>query len=485
MNAVAAPGSDSPLPLVVDLDGTLTPTDTLVESVVGLVRQQPWMLLMLVWWLLSGRSAFKRQVAAHYRLDVSGLPWRSDLLAWLRAQKASGRPVFLATAAHEQIAQDAARHLGLFDGVLSTQGEVNLKGRHKLVAIQQRLAPRFVYAGDSSADLAVWREAQGAVLVGATAAVAGRARKLTSVEREFPAEAAGLKTWLRAIRVHQWVKNLLIFVPAFTSFALLDLHVGLALGLAFLAFSLAASATYVLNDLWDLKSDRQHPRKRTRPFASGQIPLVRALAAVLLLLILGVALAWQVSPAFALVLGGYVVLTTFYSWTLKSYVLLDVLMLAVLYTYRILAGSIASGIAVSRWLLAFSVFLFLGLALVKRCAELVSLRDSGRVGALGRDYQIHDLAVLWPLGVGASLCAVVVLGLYIGSPEAVYLYGDSQVLWLTCLVLTYWNARMWIKTGRGEMHDDPIVFAFKDRGTRYATVALVAIPVIAHLLPGA
>lgn len=467
---------------MVDLDGTLTPVDTLAESVVGLIRQRPWMLFAVLWWLLAGRSSFKRRVASSFRLDVGSLPWRQELLDWLRAEKQAGRPIYLATAAHRQIADDVAQQLALFDGVLSTQDEVNLKGRHKLQAIRQQIAPDFVYAGDSSADLDIWREARAAVLVGASAGVTRRARELTAVEREFPAAAPSLKTWLRAIRVHQWVKNLLILVPAFTSFSLLNLAMGWQLLLAFLSFSVAASATYVLNDLWDLKSDRQHARKRLRPFASAQIKLVDAVAAVLGLFLVAFALASQVSLGFVLVLLGYVVLTTAYSWTLKSYVLIDVLMLAMLYTYRILAGSVATQISVSRWLLAFSVFLFLGLALVKRCAELVSLRDGGRESAQGRDYQTHDLAVLWPLGVGSSLCAIVVLGLYIGSPEAMAIYGGSQVLWLDCVVMIYWSGRMWIKTGRGEMHDDPIVFAFKDRGTRYATAALVLIPVLAHYL---
>ncbi|HEY9106749.1 MAG TPA: UbiA family prenyltransferase [Roseateles sp.] len=475
--------SAAPLPLVVDLDGTLTPTDTLVESALGLVRQRPWMVFALAWWLLTGRSGFKQRVAAHYRLDVGGLPWRQELLEWLQGEKSAGRRVYLATAAHQQIADDVAQRLQIFDGVLSTRDGVNLKGRHKLAAIQQQIAPDFVYAGDSSADLPIWRAARGAVLVAAKPGVARQAAQLTAIEREFRAEPAGIKTWLRAIRVHQWLKNLLLLVPAFTSFSWLEQGRPLPMLLAFLAFSLAASATYVMNDLWDLRNDRLHPRKRKRPFASAQIPLVHAGAVVLLLFALALAAAVQVSWAFVAVLAGYVVLTTAYSWSLKTYVLVDVLMLALLYSYRILAGAVATQIVVSRWLLAFSMFFFLGLALVKRCAELVSLQESGRDAAHGRDYQTRDLAVLWPLGVGASLCAIVVLGLYIGSPEAAAVYRESGGLWLACLVLTYWSARMWIKTGRGEMHDDPIVFALKDRGTRLATIAMVVIPVVAHYLP--
>jgi 4-hydroxybenzoate polyprenyltransferase len=252
--------------------------------------------------------------------------------------------------------------------------------------------------------------------------------------------------------------------------------------LAFLAFSFAASATYVVNDLWDLESDRAHPRKRLRPFASARLPILHGLAVAAGALLLAFVLAFVVSTSFFLMLLLYLALTSAYSWALKEYVLIDVLMLSLLYTLRILAGSVAVGIATSSWLLAFSVFMFLSLALVKRCAELVSLGESGAEATRGRDYRVTDLVVLWPLGVGAALSAVVVFGLFVSAPETQSRYGTPAMLWLVAIGLIYWLARLWVKTSRGEMHDDPVVYAIKDRGSRVTLFVMIVVMLAAHFL---
>lgn len=468
---------------MVDLDGTLTPTDTLIESVVLLLRQQPWMVLPLIWWLLQGRAEFKSRVAAACRLPVEHLPWRQEFLDWIRAEKARGRTVVLATAAHRQIAEDVSRVLPLFDQVLASDVKNNLKGLAKLESIQRSVGARFSYAGDSAADLSIWAAAETAVLVGAKGRVVSRVRAgSVPVEREFARAGDGsrLGVWLKAIRMHQWVKNILLFVPLITSLTFTDLDRVMSMLLAFMAFCAAASGTYLLNDLWDLENDRQHARKKNRPLASGRIPLHHGVVAAGVLLLTGLCIASAVSWPFVAMLSGYVVLTTGYSWVLKGYVLMDVIALALLYTYRVLAGGVAIGVALSPWLLAFSVFTFLSLALVKRCSELVSLQQAGKAATRGRDYRVDDLVVLWPLGVGAGLCAALVYGLYLGSPEAGSNYGASPLMWLVGVGLIYWLARMWIKTARGEMHDDPIVFALKDRGSLVAVSAMAAVPVIAH-----
>lgn len=467
-------------PLVVDLDGTLTPTDTLVESVVALLRHRPWMVFAILWWLLRGRSGFKGKVAAAHRLAVAHLPWRPELLDWLGAQRAAGRRLVLATAANHQIANDVAGHLGLFDTVLASTAEHNLKGSAKLAAIQREIGEQFAYAGDHAADLPIWRAARSRVVVDASPRVSEAVRAMGDVELEVPRKRRDLALWLKAIRMHQWVKNVLLFVPLLTSFGFMDLANVVAALKAFLAFSLAASATYLMNDLWDLDNDRQHQRKRARPMASGRLPLVQAVAAGALMLVLAFGIAASTSLAFVGMLAGYVVLTTLYSWVLKTYVLMDVLMLALLYTYRVLTGAVVVSITVSPWLFAFSGFTFLSLALVKRCSELVSLQQQGRQHTKGRDYRVSDLVVLWPLGVGASLCSIVVFGLFVGSPEALATYGDTRPLWLAAVGLVYWTGRMWIKTARGEMHDDPIVFALKDRGSRLAILGIVLIPLLVH-----
>ncbi|NLA68816.1 MAG: UbiA family prenyltransferase [Gammaproteobacteria bacterium] len=457
------------LPLVVDLDGTLTPVDTLLESLVLLLRRRPAAMFRLPFWLASGRAGFKSRVAATLGRSPRHLPWREPLLAYLREQKRMGRPIVLATAAHRSIADAVADELGLFDSVIATDGGVNLKGKAKLDAIRERFGDQFAYAGDSRADLALWRHAAAALPV-------GRPRRLPDgvhVEREFTQPAASPLVWLRALRVHQWLKNLLLFVPLLTSFGFTDPGKVMAALTGFVAFSLAASATYLVNDLWDLESDRLHPRKRERPMASGRIGISAALGMAAALLATAFLVASRAGSGLALMLLAYLVITSAYSWYLKRMMLVDMLVLAVLYTLRILAGSVAIGVSTSSWLLVFSIFIFFSLALVKRCSELVALNAVSVVDARGRDYHYSDLPVLLPLGVGAGLCAAIVFGLFINAPGAQAAYGTPALLWLTGLGLMYWISRLWIKTVRGEMHDDPLVYTLRDFGCRVTITGMV------------
>jgi len=468
------------LPLVVDLDGTLTPTDTLAESLVGLARRSPLSLLQVPFRLLNGRAELKDWVAARAGVSPERLPYREALVAFLRDEKRKGRRIVLATAAHRSIAERVSAHLGLFDEVLATQAGRNLKGEAKLEAIRAKLGSEFVYAGDSAADRAIWKASKAAVLVGVAPGIADAVRREVPVEREFASEQGGLAAWLRAFRVHQWLKNLLLFVPLLTAFSFFDVWKLVTTLIGFFAFSFAASASYIFNDLWDLDNDRAHPRKRLRPFASGRIAIAQGVVAALVSLAVALALASAVSRSFLLMLLLYLALTSAYSWLLKERALIDVLTLSLLYTLRILAGSVAIGIPSSSWQLAFSAFIFLSLALVKRCAELVSLEQSGQGSAPGRDYRVTDLAVLYPLGVGAALSAVVVFGLFISTEETRARYATPELLWLVALGLVYWLARLWIKTSRGKMDDDPLVYAVTDSGSLMAVTFMVAVTLIAH-----
>lgn len=470
-------------PLVVDLDGTLTPTDTLVESVILLIKHHPLLLLMLPFWLLKGRAVLKSRIAARVKLPVASLPLRQELVDYLVAEKARGRTLVLATAAHHSIADAVAARLGIFDAVLATSDDTNLKGRTKLAALQARYPAGFVYAGDCSADVPIWAEAKRTILVGVPAGLGRQVKARHTVEREFLAPRAGLTTWLKALRVHQWAKNLLLLVPLFTGFVFLESGWAMPIALGFLAFCLAASATYLVNDLWDLESDRAHPRKCKRPFAAASIGIAHGIGVAALLLATAFVMAAFVSVKFAGMLALYLVLTSAYSWSLKRYVLIDVIMLSVLYTLRIVAGGVALDRSISSWLLAFSVFIFLGLALVKRCSELVSMQQMNLSAAHGRDYRTSDLQVLWPLGCATSVAAVVVFGLFISAPETTAGYGSPALLWLAGLGLVYWQARMWIKTSRGEMHDDPLVFTIRDGGSRITVVLILVASLLAHLLP--
>jgi 4-hydroxybenzoate polyprenyltransferase/phosphoserine phosphatase len=463
-----------PAPLVVDLDGTLTRTDTLFETFVQVVRRDPRATPRVLLALAHGRAAFKSQIAARASFSPGELPYHAGLLDYLVVERSRGRRIFLATAAHRSIAEAVAAHLGIFDGVLGTSGDENLKGQAKLVAIRRAVGPRFVYAADSAADLPVWRGAAGAILVGASPALAARVRGSVPIEHEFPPQKVPLRTWLRALRVHQWLKNVLLFVPLLTAFSFFEAGKVLALLAGFASFSLAASATYIINDLWDLENDRAHPRKRHRPFASGAIPIRSGLAVAAGALVAALAVAAAVSPAFLLMVLAYLALTNLYSWILKRKVIIDVLALSILYTLRILAGAAAAGIEVSSWLLAFSVFVFFSLAMVKRCGELVSLQQAGVASASGRDYNVSDMIVLWPLGVGSALCAVVVFGLFIMDPETLERYASPRLLWLVAVALIYWLSRLWIKAARGEMDDDPLVYALRNRNSRFTVLAMIA-----------
>lgn len=473
------------IPLVVDLDGTITPIDTLIESIVSILKRNPLEIIRLLYWLVSTRGIadFKHRVAAKGRFAVPQVPFREDFIAWLHSEKQSGRTIILATAAHESIARTVAERVGIFDAVLFSTQSVNLKGPAKLAAIQERFGGNFSYAGDSQADLPIWQAAKASVLVGASVRLSAEVARHGNIEKCFTYPVASLSTWLRAMRIHQWVKNILMFIPLLTAFAFTS---GVQLqnaAIGFIAFSLAASSTYILNDIWDLDSDRSHPRKRMRPFAAGLIPADRGVAMSVLLTAAALLLALVISLDFVGMVVIYIILTTTYSLVLKRYVLIDVLVLALLYTFRVLAGAVAIDVTVTQWLLAFSVFIFFSLALVKRCAELVSLRNSNKEAMKGRDYQVADLAVLWSLGTGAGLCSVVVFGLYVGSPEAINLYGGTtNGLWMAGIGLVYWISRIWLKTGRGEMHDDPIVFSLKDFGSQVAISAMVVITLSMHFI---
>jgi 4-hydroxybenzoate polyprenyltransferase len=386
----------------------------------------------------------------------------------------------LVTAADRRIAEALAARTDLFDEVLASDGVLNLKGQAKATALVARFGQGgFDYVGDARVDLPVWQAARQAIVVGGTG-LQEAARRVATVSRIFPPEQRRLPTVLRALRLHQWVKNLLIFLPLLAAHQVNDGASLMATGLAFLAFGLTASAVYLLNDLLDLPADRQHPRKCQRPFASGNLPLAWGLLMTPLLLTAAafLSLIW-LPPLFLVVLGGYLAMTTAYSLVLKRVAILDVMMLAALYTVRVIAGATAVAILPSFWLLAFSIFMFLSLALVKRFTELLALKERGALTAVGRGWHIDDLSFAGSLGAASGVASVLVLALYIDSEPAQVLYETPEALWFICPLLLYWISRLWLKTHRGQMDEDPVVFALQDGmslliGALAATIALFA-----------
>lgn len=470
---------------MVDLDGTLTPTDTLAESMAILIGRAPSNAVRMVTWALGGRAALKREVATRVQLDVELLPYNDALLTYLREQAASGRPVYLATAAHARVADAVATHLGLFTGVVATRDGTNLKGAAKLTAIREAVGPEFVYAADSAADIPIWADAAGAILVNASPAIGKQVRALTLIEREFPAPPRALDAWLDLLRARQWSKNLLVFVPLLTAFLFTSPAHLLAGVCAFVAFALAASAGYVINDLLDVEFDRHHPVKNARPLASGQFAPAEALGLATACGLAGLALAGAVSLSLLGVVALYLIASTSYSLVLKGIVLLDVLTLSMLYNLRIIAGAAAAGVVVSPWLLEFSFFVFLSLALVKRCADIVALAANAGTDANehqqipGRGYRTKDLPILQSLGIASGLSGLVVFGLFIVSPEVEARYLSPQVLWGVALAMAYGLARMWLQTARGAMSTDPVVFAWRDRPSLVTGVLMVGLTVLA------
>jgi 4-hydroxybenzoate polyprenyltransferase/phosphoserine phosphatase len=468
------------LPLVVDVDGTLLQTDILFESFLALLANRPWQAVRAMLALLRGKAALKAFIAERAEIPVGSLPVNQAVLDFLHQQKAKGRKIYLASASDRRPVAALAEHLGLFDGVFASDGALNLAGSAKAAALCAEFGDKgFDYAGDSVVDLVVWRRARKAILVNAAP------RLIVRAEREFgavlciPGQRPQLPDYVWSLRMHQWLKNLLIFVPALAAHQwghLID--IGLP---AFLSFSLCASSVYLLNDMLDLKDDRTHPTKCNRPFARGALPLSQGFLLVPASLSLAAVLAaWFLPLDFVGVLATYWGMTLGYSLYLKRRMLVDVVMLTCLYGLRILAGGVAMKVTPSPWLLGFSLFLFFSLALVKRCTELIDRADAGSAETAGRAYQRDDLPILEAMSAASGYAAVVVMALYINSAAVVALYRRPEILWFICLILVYWISRVLLLTRRGEMHDDPVVFAATDRisllcGASVAAVLLASL----------
>jgi 4-hydroxybenzoate polyprenyltransferase len=469
------------VPLVVDLDGTLLKTDLLHECTLRLIKVRPWTLLLLPFWLLRGRTYVKTRIFEEVHLDYASLPVDEGVVEWLRDEKIQGRRVVLATASGKQVAERAVAHLELFDIVLGSDSQRNLKGSEKVQAILQFCGPTFDYAGNSRADYPVWRACREAILVDASPAVESVARRSANVTRLFTSSRGGAKAIIRSLRVYQWVKNLLVYVPAFTSHTGLHGRILLQSTIAFLAFSLCASSTYVLNDLLDLEEDRRHKTKKERPFASGECPILTGVVVAFACLVAGLGLAFAMGGALPWLLLTYICLTLCYSLYVKGICLLDVLGLAILYTMRIIAGHVVTGIPFSVWLLSFAFFLFLSLAFSKRASELVRLSQNYEEAVPGRGYLIGDLQVITAAGVCSGFLSSLVLALYINSDNVTLLYRRPAFLWGILPLLLYYIGRVWIICGRGQLDDDPVLYTAKCPSTYCIATIIVIIMVAATM----
>ena len=450
--------------LVVDLDGTLIRSDMLVESFWAACAQRwtaPFLALASLW--RGGRPGLKARLGELGPVDPAGLPYNAAVLDYIARWRAAGGRTALVTASAQGLADRVAAHLGMFDEVHGSTATENLKGAAKAAFLTTRFgAAGFDYIGDAEADLPVWAVAHKAIVVGTSAALLDKVRSLGREVETLAAPPPAPRVYLRALRPHQWLKNLLVFLPVLAAHKLHAPTLAQAL-LAFAAFRLIASSVYVINDLMDLASDRAHPRKRLRPFASGAIPLTHGTAMAPALLLAGLALALPLGLRFLGVVLEYYALTTAYSFYFKRRLVVDIVVLAGLYTLRIVAGGAATGIPLSVWLLAFSVFFFFSLAAVKRQAELVDGATAGKVKVAGRGYVPEDLPLVEMMATSSGYVSVLVMALYLNSPEVTRLYHHPTALWGICVVLLYWISRVVMLTHRGQMNDDPVVFATKDQ----------------------
>lgn len=459
--------SSANYPLVLDLDGTLLRTDLLLEAALQYVKRQPLGAFMLLWWACRGIAYLKHQLASRTELAVQQLPINERLAGYAREAAANGRTVIAATAANRELATKVCARFSFIIEVLASCGSVNLKGSRKAAALSERFPEGYVYAGDAAADLTVWRSARGGIFAGRNQGVLKQLSSTTHLEADFSVPSATLADWRKALRLHQWAKNGLLFLPLMLAGQLLDPARWLACVAAFFALGLTASATYLINDLLDLEADRQHWTKRNRAVAAGLITIPQAIAVSAVLLVSGITLAAVGAglPVIGLLLL-YCAVTLSYSLYLKRVPVLDVTVLASLFTLRLVLGAAAAQVRISAWLLVFSMFLFLSLALAKRSTEIGRKGSSAPMeGAThGRGYVAADAALVAGLGASSALAAVHVMVLYlINDAFSDVLYRFPQLLWATPVLIGLWLGRVWLLCGRGILHDDPVVFAVSDK----------------------
>jgi 4-hydroxybenzoate polyprenyltransferase len=458
-------------------------TDLLHEAILTFAKTNLSAVFLMLFWLLRGRLTLKNELARHVTPNVAVLPFRTDLIDYLKSERGRGRDVYLVTASPRPWAEAVAAHLGIFSGVMSSV-EANEIGRQKARRLTERFGYKgFDYIGDCHADLHVWRAARVPHFAGSSGRNLARRLSSNSESKHFSVRASRVRATIVAARPHQWSKNLLLFVSPLAAHDLTDLRKLISLALAFVAFSLLASATYLVNDMLDLESDRRHPRKVRRPFASGALSIRTGLVAAGALFTAALLAAWVVGWPFIVILLTYLVITLGYSLKAKTAAIVDVITLASLYTLRIIAGTVAVQIPISSWLLAFSMFCFIALAVAKRCGEITGTNIDPGGKIVGRGYFGLDLEVLASMGVASSFCAVLVLCIYTTQPYVQARYASPELLWLVCPLILYALNRILMMARRGHMADDPIIFCARDKITIRIGLCMAVIVGLAAVAP--
>ena len=468
-------------PLVVDLDGTLIKSDLLFEGLILLLRKHPLYFFNLFIWFLHGKVRLKEEIFKRVRIDPALLPYNTDFLDFLKSEKENGKELILATASPVGNAREIAEYLGLFSEVFGTQDHTNLKGSTKRDLLVGLFGDKsFDYAGNSKSDFVIFQSARESILVNMTKANEIRSRRNFSVRSVFESKSEKVSYFLKSIRVYQWTKNLLIFVPFITSHSWNNISSIRTIIITFLSLSFLASSGYIINDLLDLNSDRIHPRKKNRPIASGNFSIPKACITAFVLAAFGFGLAIFIDKSLILLLLLYFCLTITYSLNFKTIELIDVFSLTALYLIRIIIGAFAINVTLSFWLLVFSIFTFFSLALVKRYTEIMLKKSQIEISHSRRNYTGIDLPFIGQIGISSGLMTVVVFALYINSPEIKILYSNPEILWIFCFLLLYWITHIWYSAFKGKMTDDPIIFSLKNRRS-IITIILMAVTFILAL----
>ena len=446
--------------ICVDLDGTLIKTDSLHESLLALFKKNPFNLVKCIFWLFTGKAGFKARVAKHVTVNSMSLPYNQELIKFLNDEYTDNRK-YLCTAENERIDQDVADNVGMIQQVYASKDRYRLKGDNKAKLLTEKFGKKqFIYAGNDYSDLKIWDKSAGAIVVSDSQKLIGKVKLVTDIIAHFKSGTNSMKKYLAAIRLHQWVKNLLMVIPMILAHKVMEIDGYINIAIAFVSFGLVASGTYVVNDLMDLDADRAHKTKRNRPFASGALSVLTGIVMAPLLILSGIGIAYLVSTDFLVFVLIYLVVTLIYTYVVKTIAILDVIILAMLYTIRLMAGAVAIEVEITFWLLAYSMFIFFSLANVKRYTEIARLDDTHEIS--GRGYNRDDANFIRVLGVASGLLSVLVFALYINDPGISMKYTHPAWLWAITPLLLYWVTRIWHLAHHGKMIEDPVVFAIRD-----------------------
>ncbi len=460
------------IPLCVDLDGTLIKSDMMFESMAILIKSNPIYLLMIPIWFIKGKLYLKEQLFNRVQIDIDTMPLNDEIVNFLINEKKSGRTILLVTASLQYYADKYKEKFNFLDEAIGSKDGINLSAKYKAEYLKGRFGDKnYDYIGDSHKDLVVWSFAQNALIVSDNTILINKAKEITNIAETWGrTNTPKYKIIFKQLRIYQWVKNLLIFLPALLAHSL-EFNIYFQLLLSFLSFSFVASSIYIFNDLMDLNSDRKHKIKKNRPLAAGNFRISDAFVYTILLMTIGIMIGVFINISFIIVLLIYLITTYLYSIYLKRIYIVDIITLALLYTMRIIAGSATSGFIISEWLAAFALFFFFSMGALKRFTEL---KNSKNEKLSGRAYIADDMNIVQIMGICSSMISVLVMVLYINSNTISQLYSNPKILYLIIPILLHWNMRVWVLADRSMMNEDPIVFSIKDKYS-YLSILLIGI----------